>query len=1157
MIFLRFTIILKKAAILFFLLYNFGLYAQEVQSLFKTKKIIVATDTIFINKTSINPSYFKIFDAAHKEIDSSKYNIIFDKSALIFDKKYVETSGFQTDSLTVNYLALPDFLTKIYSIYSPESVVANDFGQSLYKFDSNTIIKNKPFDGLNTAGSITRGITVGNNQNSVVNSNLDLQISGKISDKITLKASIQDSNLPLRNGGYSQKIGEFDQIFIEMTADKWSVRAGDLFLENRQSKYLNFNKRVQGLFANVNFGTEDNYTSTFASAAIVRGKYAKSSFVGQEGNQGPYKLRGENGELYILVIPGSERVFVNGILKKLGENDDYIIDNNAGEIKFTTQFPINSEMRIVIEYQYTDQNYTRFVSYAGANHDQKKWSLGAYVYNENDLKNQSVQQNISASQAQFLANAGDDVILMNAPSAFADTYSANKILYKKELLFGTEIFVFSSNPLDVLYNVKFSFVGTNAGNYILANASTIGKIYQYIAPIAGVKQGNYEAIVQLVPPTQIQLATFLGKYKPTEKTAVDYEITVSSNDKNLFSSKDDADNEGVAGRLNVRQRLFSSKWAIDGFGSFQFIHKNFKAIERLFSIEFDRDWNIPATNAVSASNQSYLIAGVDFSLPNKGKVIYEFENLNFENTIAANKHNIMANFTLKNIALQNKSSYLASDGNYSKSSFLRSNLDIQYRYKKNWLGSSFKTENNQERLKSNNQLSALSQKFTAVGANIGRGDSTKVFVEIGYLRRLNDSLQNGVLQRVNASDEYFLNSRLIKNEKNELSLYVNYRSLKPSVTVENSTLKTRNSLNSKLMHNGRFFDNLIQTVTLFETTAGTIPQQEFTYLEVAPTMGIYAWNDYNANGIQELVEFEISPFPDQAKYVRVYLPNQIFIKTHQNRFSESLTLNPNIWQNNAGFKRFLSHFYNQSSYLIERKEIRNTDNFNLNPFRSTSKQSADLLGLNINFRNNLYYNRAKQLHSVTYSYIVNSNKNLLSVGSVENEIKTHQLLYEHLFKKLWLVTAETKLFTNAVRTENYQSRNFDIMGQKLGSKISYLFNKNASWDLFYEWQKKTNGLGLETLKQNRFGTAFNYTNEKKFNINGEFSLYDNNFVGNELLPVSFQMLEGLQSGKNTTWRLVLQKNLTQYLELNINYQGRKTEMSQVIHTGNIQLRANF
>ena len=44
---------------------------------------------------------------------------------------------------------------------------------------------------------------------------------------------------------------------------------------------------------------------------------------------------------------------------------------------------------------------------------------------------------------------------------------------------------------------------------------------------------------------------------------------------------------------------------------------------------------------------------------------------------------------------------------------------------------------------------------------------------------------------------------------------------------------------------------------MYETTSGKIPQQEFTYLEVEPGQGVYAWIDYNNNTIQELQEFEL------------------------------------------------------------------------------------------------------------------------------------------------------------------------------------------------------------------------------------------------------------------------------------------------------------
>ena len=1130
---------LKKLFLLLVIIGFSRLSAQEIKTLYNSKKVAVSKDTIEIEKVSISPSFFKLQTSEGKEIDTSYYKIDFKKGKLIFKNNFTSQ-----DSLTVRYFKYPEQLTKTYSIYDQDRVVANDGG--LYKVNR-SIKKFVPFDGLNTSGSITRGVTIGNNQNASVSSNLDLQITGKISDKVSLRASIQDSNIPLQDNGYSQRLDEFDQIFIELFTDKWNIRAGDLFLENRQSRFLNFNKKVQGLSTHFTFGGEENKTDIFASAALVRGQYAKSSFTGQEGNQGPYKLRGNNGELFVLVISGSERVYVNGILRKRGENNDYIIDYNAGEITFTSLFPINSEMRIVIEYQYSDRNYTRFVTYGGVNHEAKTWSLGGYLYSESDVKNQPLQQNLTGEQVAILSNAGDNINLMNAPSAYLDSFSENKILYKKIVVNGIDAFEYSNNLTDELYNVRFTLVGNNLGNYILINSSAIGKIYQYVQPIAGILQGNYEPITRLVAPTKIQIATVLGKYNPSEKTAIDFEVGLSNNDLNLYSAINDNNNKGVAGKLNFKQRLFNKKWQIDAFGNYQYVQENFKTIERLFNIEFNRDWNL----TTFAGNQSLLINGLDFVLPEKGKLTYQFEKLDFSKSFSGSRHIVNGLFKLKNWNILQNSSYLKSNGTYSNSTFIRNQSQVRYNFKKNWIGSSLRLENNKEKIVATQQLSALSQRFTEYGAFVGRGDSTKVFVELGYLQRVNDSLQNGFLQKVNSSQSYYLKSKLLQTNKSDLSLFVNYRNLK----YVDATRNNEPSLNSRLLYNDKYFNQLMLVTSAYETTSGTIAQQEFTYLEVEPGQGVYTWIDYNSNGIQELEEFEVAAFSDQAKYVRVFLPNQIFVKTHQNKFSQSLTLNPIQWQNATGLRKFLSRFYNQTSFLIERKIKRNGDNFDLNPF-STSDQN--LLGLNTSFRNSLFYNRGKQKHSVTYTFITNRIKNLLSVGSQENKNSTHQLQYAHLVQKIWLFTLGTDTSKSDLTSENYSSKNYKVEGYQINPKISYLFNKNASWDIFYEYQNRENQIGnSEKLLQNRFGTSFSYASEKKVTMNGEFSLYQNKFLGDSQSAVAFQMLEGLQPGKNMTWRLLLQKNLTQFLDININYQGRKTETSQTIHTGNIQLRAYF
>lgn len=1136
---------LKKFLFLACIIFISGLSAQEINLLYKTKKIKAIRDTIHIENESLNSSFFKLLDSNNKPIDTSFYKINFRKGELNLNESF----PLNLDSITIQYLKFPNFITKKYQIYDSSRVMSNEtLSENLYKIEENIPKKNIPFDGLNTSGSITRGVTIGNNQNTVLNSNLDLQITGKLSEKVSLRASLQDSNIPLQNGGYSQKLDQFDNVFMELFSDKWNIRAGDVFLENHKTQFLNFNKKVQGITANFNFGRKDNKTDIFASAAIVKGQYSKTNFIGQEGNQGPYKIKGQNNELYVQIVSGSERVYVNGILLKRGENNDYIMDYNAGEIVFTPLFPITSEMRITIEYQYSDQNYTRFITYTGASHENKKWSFSNYLYSESDLKNQPLQQNLSEEQAQILVNAGDNPNLMVAPSAYTNSYSDNKVLYKKSLLDTVEIFEYSNNPQDELFNVRFSLVGSNKGNYILKNTATIGRTYEYIKPINTIPQGNYEPIIQLVSPTKTQIASFLGKYSPNEKTAIDFEIGISNNDKNTFSTLDDNNNQGLAGKINTKQRLFSKKSKIDAFVNYQFVQNNFRSVERLNSIEFNRDWNLGATYA---GNQSYFISGLNWLLPKKGNWTYQFEKLNFSNNFSGNRHILNGLFQLKNWTLQNLGSFLKSDAIISTSKFIRNQSQIRYHFKKNWIGISQRLEDNQEKNKSTNQFLALSQRFSEYGVFTGRGDSTKVFVELSYLKRVNDSLQNGFLERKNTSQTFALKSKLIQTNKNDLSVFMNYRVL----DFVDSSKKKESSLNSRIIYNDRFFKQLIQSTTVFETNSGSIPQQELTYLEVPIGQGVYTWNDYNSNGIQELQEFEIASFVDQAKYIRVYLPSQIYIKTHQNKFSQSITLNPNQWQNEKGFKKILSYFYNQTSFIVDRKIKNEGTNFDLNPF-NLSKENV--LGLNSSFRNSLFYNRGKQNHSVTYTYIQNQTKNLLSIGSQEAKNSSNQLQYNHLYKKSWLFGFFAKTIQNAIYSENFPEKNYTIKGYLLAPKISYLFSKNTSWDLFYELQNKENKAGnFESLLQNKFGTSFSYASKKNLTMNGEISFYQNKFKGNEYSSVGFQMLEGLQAGQNLTWKLLLEKKLTQFLDINLNYQGRKSETNQTIHTGNIQLRAYF
>jgi len=1147
---------------LLFLVLSFAVFAQKTTSNYSVKTVAVH-DTITIDTVSINSTSFKLKSKANVVIDTSFYSVDFVRAQLRFKK------SLALDSVIIEYLRYPDFITREYKQLDKSIIVKNSKARQrlfqLQKTNQNTNFT--PFDGLTTSGSIARGVTIGNNQNSVLNSELDLQISGKLSDKVSLRASIQDANIPLQESGFSQRLDEFDQIFIEMFSDDWRIRAGDIDLINTTSYFNRFSKRVQGLFVTANLGEK---LTTFASGALVRGQFTTTQFVAQEGNQGPYKLRGPNGELFVLVVSGSETVYVNGVPLARGENKDYIIDYNAGEIIFNSTFPITSEMRIVVDYQFSERNYTRFTVYGGGHYESEKLQLNLSVYSESDARNQPLQQNLSTEQVQILTAAGDDRSQMVAPSAAEEEFSENRILYRQDVVDGQEIFVFSTDPNDQLFSVRFTLVGDNQGNYVLSNDSAISNIYEYVPPVNGIPQGNFEPVVQLVAPVRLQLATLNGNYQPTEKTDVFFELAGSRNDENLFSNLDDNDNYGFAGKLKIRQHLIKndSLWNVSAIADVDYINENFRTVERLYRAEFARDWNLDNSQAnqgnVSIGNQLLFNSGLQISHHKKGRVSYSFEHLNFSEAFNGNRHNLSANLQLGNFNIFSATSLLNNNSTVNTSKFNRSFNRVVYAKKNKWAGAKFSLEDNQQTEKATGNLTALSQRFSSYEGFAGIGDSTKVFVELGYIYRVNDSLRENntattlstSLQRVNTSNTYYLKSRLIQNKTTNLQLFVNYRDLKATDALS----QDEQSLNSRLNFNQRLFNNVLILNSSYETNSGTLPQQDFTFVEVEAGQGNYQWIDYNENGIAELNEFEIAQFQDQGNYIRVLLPNQVFVQTHQNRFSQTVTFNGASWNvSEDKTKKFWSHFYNQTAFLVDNRLRRDGSGFNLNPFEALGNDdNPDRLGLNFNLRNVLFYNRGKQRYTTSYTFLTNRSQNLLSIGSQQTELRSHQLNFNHKFAKSWLINTLASTSTNESLNENFPTRDFAIDERLLQPRVSYIFNENAQFNVFYQYTLKENTIGdLEQLTQNNYGASFTYNNAQKIALTGEFNYFKNNYDGNANSPVGFQILEGLQPGNNFTWSLIAQKKLTKFLDLNLNYFGRRTESSSTIHTGTVQLRAYF
>ena len=212
---------------------------------------------------------------------------------------------------------------------------------------------------LDISGSKTVSLEVGTSQDLTVRQSLDLSISGEITERVMVRGVLSDRQTPLQAEGRTTELSDLDRIYLEVEGPGASMTLGDFSLRGPPGLFTRYERQLEGIRLVGRRGKGD----VNLAAASIPGVFQSLEFLGEEGKQGPYRLRPPNAALDVAVVAGTERVWLDGELLVRGEDRDYTIDYSASTLTFTGRRVVNQASRISVDYQITSHRiaatYTR------------------------------------------------------------------------------------------------------------------------------------------------------------------------------------------------------------------------------------------------------------------------------------------------------------------------------------------------------------------------------------------------------------------------------------------------------------------------------------------------------------------------------------------------------------------------------------------------------------------------------------------------------------------------------------------------------------------------------------------------------------------------------------------------------------------------------
>ncbi|TVQ15182.1 MAG: hypothetical protein EA364_02945 [Balneolaceae bacterium] len=1024
---------------------------------------------------------------------------------------------------------------------------------------------------LTRSGSLTRGISFGTNRDFSLESGLRFELSGFITEDVEVLATLTDQTTPIQPDGSTQNLREFDKVYIRLNSPYGQVQLGDIDVSLQNSQFARVQRRLQG--ADV-FTSSPATGSLNAAGAVVRGEFRTQSTNGSDGVQGPYRLSGSQGEQFIIVLAGTERVYLDGVRVNRGEENDYVIDYGLGEITFTPARIITNASRIVVEFQYITQEYTRTLVATEAEADNLldgRLMVGASFIRESDDKNLLSEFGLSDEERRILEMAGNNLeqAIISGADSVGFRRDADFILYaRRDTVFqGQPFTIFRHQPGDSagVFRVRFSRVDDGAGSYRRARSTSNGIVYEWVGP----GLGSYEPFRRIPAPENRIMATIRSRYRITPGISMYGELAGSSFDRNRFSDLGNTNNNDSGYYTGISM---AETETVAGLISFDFSHRftgrNFSYFDRVRDVEFDRTWNITDTEVTGERISEAFMAWQPASAT---RFEYTFGMLGRDN-IGAYRHR--AGFVSREEGLP----FVEYDISYAdsredlfgvKGEWLRQTGTAGYDLAAgaNTVTPTIRVEHeNREQVRIDpDSLTNQSLMFVDLMPGLAYRTSEGRFrASVSYALRDDNRADRGLMRDESRSFtrrfsvEYrpgavLQTTNTLAFRKREYSDYfretLQFQDNRSVVLQSNTLFRPMN----------RFIDMLL----FYEINTESRALLQETFIEVGPELGQYIWVDLNNDGVQQVDEFFPAPTPGEGIYVKQFIPSdELFPVISLNTRLRARISPERIIRADASNSTLLNILRNiELNSILDIRE------------RNTTSRLEDIYLLRLNtFRDDsltidgrLYWQqeidlfKQNRLFDLRFSVDQNLGLSRRATGLDEQESVSFRFYSTLRTLRGWQFTVAGRSASSLNTSENLPGRNYDIRDLGIEPEVRYEISRALQVGLGSSVIRKTDRFSPDNATLNTFRLRADTRIFAGMGMQGQgrIEYRSNRLTGTTSSLGEFEMTEGAGLGSTFLWSAGFSWRVSEFIRATVNYDGRTITDRPTVQTLRVVFTAVF